>query len=160
MSVGYFVADFVHFVLFEPDFLFFFHHVFSIGMMGSAGIIGRGAGAATAAIVQGEITNPFQSAWTVARFAKAQRALVVLSPLFTFAFVSVRLSLVPYWSYLINVNLWFGPNHSAVPFAVVASWSAMSVFMVVGGFAWSYSLIKGLIKFYSKSADKTSKKRN
>jgi hypothetical protein len=31
LSVGYFVADFVHFILFEPDFLMFFHHVFRSG---------------------------------------------------------------------------------------------------------------------------------
>ena len=26
LSVGYFTADFVHFILFEPDLLMFFHH--------------------------------------------------------------------------------------------------------------------------------------
>ena len=152
LSVGYFVADFVHFILFEPDFLMFFHHVFSILMMGSAGIIGRGAACATTALVQGEITNPFQSAWTVARTAKAEKLLVWLSPLFTVVFVVVRIFGVPTWTSILIYDLWTSPNRKLMPAGVVEWWSAMAVLMTLGGFAWSYSLIKGLIKFYKNKA--------
>ena len=152
LSLGYFIADFVHFILFEPDVLMFVHHVFSILTMGTAGVIGRAGACGTAAIFQGEITNPFQSAWTMARFAKAEKMLNWLSPLFTFAFVSVRTTLVPFWTALINRSLWFGPNHSSAPNGLVISFSSMSILMVLGGFVWSYSLIKGLKKFYKNKA--------
>lgn len=149
LSVGYFVADFVHFLLFEPDLLMFFHHVFSILMMGSAGVIGRGAACATSALVQGEITNPFQSAWTVARVAKADRLLVWLSPLFTVVFVVVRLFGVPAWTGIIMYDLWTSPNRLLMPKGVVEWWTLMAVGMTIGGFLWSNSLIKGLRKFYA-----------
>lgn len=159
ISSGYFLADFVHFALFEPDFLMFFHHVFSTAMMTSAGVIGRGASAATAGLVQGEITNPFQSAWTVARAAKSQSMLAWLSPLFTVVFVLARVLLVPLWTGMINLNFWvLSPNRSQMPFGVMEVWSGMSVLMVVAGWAWSYSLVQGLRKFYKKQAKENGKK--
>ena len=158
LSVGYFVADFVHFIFFEPDFLMFFHHVFSIAMMSSAGLAGRGATSAMAALVQGEVTNPFQSAWTVARAAQAPRLLAWLSPLFTFVFVLVRVPLVPFWTFLyINPSILWGPNAHQLPRALTLSWSIMSVLMAFGGWAWSYMLIKGLNKFYQKKAEQAKK---
>ncbi len=137
----------------------FFHHVFSILMMSSAGLAGRGSTCAMAALVQGEITNPFQSLWTIARTAKANRMLALLSPLFTFVFVLVRIPLVPIWTIAyINYNLLFGPNANALPHWLIYTWSVMSVLMAAGGWVWSYSLIKGLIKYYKK--DTTGKKKD
>ena len=144
-------ADFVHFLLFEPDVLMFFHHVFSIAMMGSAGIMGRGATCGMAALVSGEVTNPFQSSWTVAKAAKAQTILNWLSPLFTFVFVAIRVPVVPLWTLgWINPNILWGPNVDKVPRWLTLSWSAMSILMTLGGWAWSYMLIRGLRKFYAQ----------
>lgn len=154
VSVGYFLADFVHFILFEQDVLMFFHHLFSVLMIGSAGVVGRGGSTAVAALFQGEITNPFQSAWTVAKAAKATRLLNILSPLFTAVFVSVRLLLVPLWVVYINAAFLSSPSRSGFPQPLLVSWSVMSAFMTLGGFAWSWALVKGLRKFYkNKSAE-------
>lgn len=118
-------------------------------MMSSAGLYGYGATAGMAALVQGEITNPFQSAWTIAKAAKATRVLAWLSPLFTVVFVAVRVPIVPFWTLgYINPSMLWGPNKDALPRAVVLSWSAMSVLMSLGGWAWSWMLIRGLRKFY------------
>lgn len=120
-------------------------------MMGSAGFYGYGATAGMAALVQGEITNPFQSAWTIAKTAKATRVLAWLSPLFTYVFVAVRVPIVPLWTLgYINPSMLWGPNavKGVLPRWLVLSWSVMSVLMSLGGWAWSWMLIKGLRKFY------------
>lgn len=157
LSVGYFTADFVHFVLFEPDVLMFFHHVFSLLMLGSAGIMGRGATCSMVALVSGEVTNPFQSAWTVAKAAKAQRLLNWLSPLFTLAFVGIRVPIVPIWTMLyINPNiLWGSPHVALVPRWLTVSWATMDILMTLGGWAWSWMLIRGLRKFYAQKGKNT-----
>jgi hypothetical protein len=104
-----------------------------------------------AALVQGEVTNPFQSAWTIARTGKWTSTLRWLSPLFTLAFVLVRVPLVPLWTLVyINPNLLWGPNASALPGWIVYSWSGMSVLMAAGGWVWSAALLKGLRKFYAQ----------
>lgn len=157
LSVGYFVADFVHFLLFEPDLLMFFHHFFSIFMMASAGLVGQGATTGMAAILMGEITNPLQSTWTMARFAKSPRYLNLLSPVFTFAFVLIRVPLVPLWTGLCIVpSLLWGPHalapNAAVPRWMPISWAAMSVFMTLGGWVWSIQIVKGYMKKFGKTA--------
>lgn len=153
LSVGYFTADFVHFILFEPDVFMFIHHVFSISMMSSTGLVGRGGTCCMAALVQGEITNPFQSAFTVAKTAKATKLLAWLSPLFTFAFVIVRVPLVPFWTFgYINPSILWGPYAHTLPKALTWWWSIMSVIMAIGGWIWSYQLIRGLVKFYKNKA--------
>jgi len=77
--------------------------------------------------------------------------LAVLSPLFTFVFVLVRVPLVPLWTFpYINRSMLFGPNRDSLPHWLTYWWSAMSVLMALGGWLWSYSLIQGLRKFYSR----------
>ena len=100
----------------------------------------------------GEITNPLQSAWSMAKELDHQHVYAKLSLVFTCWFSLWRLILLPLWSAHIVKHLLLEKND--IPESIARLWTVMIVAMIGGGAIWNYRLLKGFSKFTSSDQTK------
>lgn len=150
VSIGYFGADLIHFLLFEQDVMMFIHHGISLGFFYSVLSQHRGGLSAMSAIVQGEITNPLQSSWYIAKLGQHQQVLTWLSPLFTWAFLIIRGPVITLWVTHI-IHHWMTVGLQVVNPFIIYTWSLMCILMTLGGYIWGYKLWRGYKKFNKSS---------
>lgn len=147
-SLGYFLYDFVYMIVYERDFAFLLHHVSALSIFGAVYWKERGAVILLVGLSWGEVTNPLQSSWWLARTAnKAGRLNAIIAPLFTAVFLFVRFTALPYYvlsaAYALLAQP-YGPMQ--VSLAVRANWAFFFAAFTVGGWFWCVSLIRGCFK--------------
>ena len=155
-SFAYFAQDIVHFVLVEPhDTTLLLHHIICILFYTSVLHAHVGGVAMLAAVLMGELTNPLQCVWYLAKLSRATQLYERVSPVFTFSFLAVRVLLVPVWVVDIVRAYVGGWRRGELGAWYAVCWSAMSVAMMLGSWAWSWSLLSGYLKMRAKRGRST-----
>jgi len=98
----------------------------------------------------GEITNPLQSLWFISKIGNHLKLYNFLSTPFTICFMLIRVIVLPPIVYEIILQYYYGAAIGKLSYFNYYIWSAMCASMMVGGWIWSYKLVKGLIKFRNK----------
>eukprot|EP00899_Mesostigma_viride_P009681 jgi/Mesvir1/18714/Mv12425-RA.1 len=163
LSAGYFVADSAIMVMDrylpspakpEPlQVVFLAHHLCCTLFYVTCQASGMGGATAALATLLGEITNPLQNMWYLAKDLRYSRAYAMLSPVFTAVFISLRCAFIPLWSAHI---IWYLLTQARPEMRVQGPvMSAMCFAINVGGFFWSWGLWKGYAKFQAREKTKT-----
>lgn len=151
ISMGYFIADFYHFWTYERDDIpVVLHHITCLLFFSQVIFEGHGGEAAMVAIFAGEVTNPLQSAWFLARQAENAPLVAKLSPWFTAIFAIVRAVILPIWCIDVILGLVAGTSKGLLGVYVAGWWVFMMVCMLLGSAFWTYKVLLG----FSKSKNK------
>jgi len=157
LSVGYFLQDTALLILFEWDVMFLVHHVAGIAIFFTSLRFDCAGVAPCIALFWGEMTNPLLSIWWIARKSKNGPLSDAVSPVFTVAFLVIRLLIVPVyvfsiiWGYLVTADL-------PMPFWARALLSALMALVTVGGFVWAKQTFMGFFKHRRKKRAQQQKK--
>jgi hypothetical protein len=108
------------------------------------------------AIFLGELTNPLQSIWTIARKAKFESLEILFSPVFTIAFISIRVVILPPVLMDILLDYYHSYVNGSLQLVYAISWGFMSSSMTIGGMLWSWKLARG---FFKKHCNKEKKQK-
>ena len=150
-SLSYFTQDTLHFLLYEPtDTTLLLHHLISILFYTSILHTHLAGPAALAAIAMGELTNPLQCVWYLAKLCGSGRVYGVVSPVFTVAFVGMRVGVVPWWVWEIVRQFGEGWRRGEVGGGWAVMWSGMAVAMMLGSWVWSWQLSVGFLRWWTK----------
>jgi len=151
ITFAYFMADLVHFVLYEPDdYLLLVHHAICVGFFSHVSYLHKGGLAAMVAICTGEVTNPLQSSWFLAKLSGNKKLYGQLSGFFTTAFFILRVLILPPWAYFLIRDFFAGAQRGDITFGTAYGWSGTVLFMCLASWAWSYLICAGYRKFRAK----------
>ena len=154
-SLGYFVYDTVYMLVLEHDPLFLMHHACGLTIFGLITHSGYGGHAAMIALAWGEFTNPLLSLWWLARKAKCKWLADLVSPVFTFLFIVIRIFIIPAYAFSMSWTYLLGRTGRS-PFFCVALPICMTG-VCVGGFIWAKQTITGFLKARRKKAQAKGK---
>ena len=96
ISIGYFIYDLYHVYLINYNKMFIKHHLLSIGTLILTYYLNIGSKIITLMILLGELSNPFQTSWYLARKLNYEKIEKILFPLYCFPFIIIRTAITPY----------------------------------------------------------------
>ena len=157
LSVGYFLQDTAMILLFEWDVMFLVHHVAGIAIFLTSILFDCAGVAPCIALFWGEMTNPLLSIWWIARKSKNGPLSDVVSPVFTVAFLVIRLFVVPVYIFALIWGFLATPG-VPMPLWARAVVSALMALVTVGGFVWAKQTFLGFFKHRRKKRALQQKK--
>lgn len=126
------------------DFLFLFHHIFTILYMSSTRILQAGHQSAMICMFFGEMTNPFHNTYLVLQTAQtldccngpsSQLAFRISAVAFGAAYVVIRAAAGPFICLHMTWDLWaYGRKH--IPTTAIAIWTLMIWAIMYGSIPW------------------------
>ncbi|XP_065875799.1 TLC domain-containing protein At5g14285 [Euphorbia lathyris] len=142
-SIGYFLIDLLHYIVFFPsDFLFILHHLATLYVLATCRyIVHHGAYGILVLLVLAEATSLCQNIWSIAGFRKtddpmAARLYEVLSPNFLAFYSVVRGILGPMFMFKMGVFYLSGENRGLVPGWAWISWMVVIVSAILVSVVW------------------------
>lgn len=173
VAFGYFLYDFVFMALFEPNWLYFCHHIGSLGCIGITRLVGSAHWITATAILFGELTNPLQLPWEFARIAskklaeKKEAAMAkslkatyeALSLPYTVLYVLCRIFYAPGFmvrhAYVWYTRYGFRAGGATpldfVPPQPYAAFVYTMVFITIAvSLQWAQGIVKGYLKYSAK----------
>merc|ERR1712224_684424 len=157
LSVGYFLQDTAMILLFEWDVMFLVHHVAGIAIFLTSILFDCAGVAPCIALFWGEMTNALLSIWWIARKSKNGPLSDVVSPVFTVAFLVIRLFVVPVYIFALIWGFLATPG-VPMPLWARAVVSALMALVTVGGFVWAKQTFLGFFKHRRKKRALQQKK--
>ncbi|KAL3511409.1 hypothetical protein ACH5RR_030810 [Cinchona calisaya] len=162
-SMGYFIIDLLHYIIFFPkDFLFMAHHLATLYVLATARyIVHHGAVSILGLLVLAEITSPFQNTWTLAGFRKvdlpeAARFYEFLSPYFFIFYSVVRGILGPLYVIKMGAAFASGEADGLIPRWAWISWMVVIVAAIWVSILWVLNLWIGFCKTRANLLKKVS----
>ncbi|KAL3501054.1 hypothetical protein ACH5RR_035503 [Cinchona calisaya] len=138
-SIGYFIIDVLHYMIFIPkDVLFIAHHLATLYVLATCRyIVHHGAVSILGLLVLAEITSPCQNTWSLARYRKvdlpeAARYYEFLSPYFFTFYSAVRGILGPL--YVLKMGAVFASG--AADGGLIPKWAWISWMIVIVVAIW------------------------
>lgn len=157
-SLGYFACDTLYMLLFDRDPLFLLHHAAGIGLNALNVFSGFGGYYVTLGLFLGELSNPLQIVWTAAREYRYKRAYIKMTPYFTYFFLGLRVGVIPVTA---GYTIWHALcKQQTMPLVQSLAMSSLMSGVVVGGWAWCYSLWRGYQRFCAAQAATKKKKKS
>lgn len=150
-SLGYFLFDICNVLIRDFSWEFLFHHVCTSSFWLSCYYLNQGGYYGILAGFFAEITNPVQIIWSFSRKNNLTKLHNLISPLFTFYFISVRAFILPILTIIMNCHMW---NTSNAPINWRSFWIITSWIMNLGSWFWCYLLLKGYLKFRNEDKKK------
>lgn len=146
-SLGYFVQELAHVLLFEPDLVYIAHHLLYLGATFPVAIDDKGWAFIAIATAFAEATNPLQLLWELAKAFHNEPLYHRLSLPFTLAFTLIRGLVMPIFLVDMARTLRARPDP-------VLQWT-LSLFTagVSAGIAWIVPLVRGFIKYRRKQRE-------
>ncbi|KAF5746947.1 DNA-binding storekeeper protein-related [Tripterygium wilfordii] len=146
-SIGYFLTDLLHYIVFYPrDLLFIGHHLATLFVFVTCRyLVLHGAFSILVLLVLAEVTSACQNVWTLATARRgdskfAAKVYDLLSPPF-YAFYSVVRGIAgPYFVYRMGVFFISGEADSVIPRWVWISWMVVVVMAISGSLLWIWNL--------------------
>ncbi|WCJ38687.1 TRAM LAG1 and CLN8 (TLC) lipid-sensing domain containing protein [Euphorbia peplus] len=142
-SMGYFIMDLVHYLVFFPnDILFILHHLATLYVFVTCRyIVHQGAYGILVLLILAEATSLCQNIWSICRFRKtddptAARLYEVLSPNFLAFYSVVRGILGPIFMFKMGVFYLSGENKGLVPGWAWISWMVVIVSAILVSILW------------------------
>eukprot|EP00455_Lapot_gusevi_P054414 TRINITY_DN871_c0_g2_i2.p1 TRINITY_DN871_c0_g2~~TRINITY_DN871_c0_g2_i2.p1 ORF type:complete len:279 (+),score=67.87 TRINITY_DN871_c0_g2_i2:104-940(+) len=151
-SCGYFIFDLFFMIFVERDIVFILHHILALTLWGSSLSYGRAAVQAMVGLFWGEVTNPLQSLFWLAKRTNNESMVQFLSPIFTWGFLFCRVLALPYYAFATSFYLVTTSEPMVVPFAWRAVWAFLFCAAMFGSWLWAYALVKGYMKMKQKLA--------
>ena len=128
---------FINKLLTNTDYIFLLHHVLIIIVYYITLKYDYGSKLVIYTIFWGELTNPLQITWGLSRYLKYTKLEEYLFPIFSFNFIVIRTSVIPYMNYTIIKTL-FNNNNNYLPNICL---SILSVLGNIGGIIWVKNVI-------------------
>eukprot|EP00850_Spirogloea_muscicola_P009316 SM000052S17708 [mRNA] locus=s52:255312:255951:+ [translate_table: standard] len=162
-SIAYFAADMAHLLAAARDDLHFIaHHAVTLAYIISCRYYtGHGAMSVVALVFLGEVTNPLQNVWTIAKMASARgstgaRALYeALTLPFVVIYTLVRLVACPIGVWTLQSFYMSGKADAVIPHWLSACWMAMSWLAIAGSAAWVARLWPDVLRRHPPKIQKT-----
>lgn len=152
-SIGYFIIDLLHYLIFIPkDVLFIAHHLATLYVLTTCRyVVHHGAVSILGLLVLAEVTSPCQNTWSIARFRKvdlpeAARYYEFLSPYFFTYYSVVRGILGPLYAFKIGAVFASGAADGLIPKWAWISWMIVIVVAIWVSILWILNLWIDLFK--------------
>jgi len=150
-SLSYFIIDTAYlFASYQAKnkMMYVIHHLSSIYIWSLVRYHNVAGGVVILSLFLGELSNPFKITWEICKDVKYDKGYRLFSHLFTWIFVSIRCFIGPVLTWKIyqrigHIEISPGSN------VMTQIWLTLAL-GIFGGFVWSYSLIKGYMKFLNK----------
>lgn len=150
-SQSYFCLDLLYTLLCDYNITFALHHV--VGILINALVLYSGVGGyyLVTGIFLGEVTNPMQIVWMLARDHGFSKTHAFLSPIFTYFFLLARLVFVPIG---VSYIIWHSLHQPHLSAGFVLSLSSLMLALTIGSWLWCWSLWRGYRKFIREKKPK------
>ncbi|GHP01618.1 hypothetical protein PPROV_000037400 [Pycnococcus provasolii] len=176
VAFGYFLYDFAFMATFEPNWLYYCHHVGSLGTIATTRLLSTTQWLTVNAILFGELTNPLQLPWEFARIASKKlsekrtdaalatsrdlkRLYESLSLPYTLLYVLCRVFYAPGFT-LRHIYVWYTRYNlrtgGDVPLSFISpqpfcTFVYLMVFITISvSWQWAHGIVTGYIKFRAK----------
>ncbi|KAK6913018.1 hypothetical protein RJ641_022619 [Dillenia turbinata] len=160
-SISYFLADLVHFLIFNPtDFLFIGHHLATLFVIITCRfLVLHGASAILVLLILAEVTSFCQNTWTLASarrkdVVRAEELYDFLSPPFYAFYSVVRGFLAPLFVYQMGVFYISGKADIVIPKWVWLSWMVVVCSAISVSILWISNLWIELYRERTSHKDK------
>jgi hypothetical protein len=160
-SIGYFIVDLSHYMIFIPtDVLFIAHHLATLYVLCSCRyVIHHGAVSILVLLVLAEITSPCHNTWSLARYRKvdlpeAARYYEFLSPIFFTTYSVVRGVLAPLYAFKLGLIFLSGAAKGLIPIWGLISWMVVIVTAIGISIMW---VLNQWIGLYNRRANELKK---
>lgn len=161
-SIGYFLMDLLHYLIFEPrDILFILHHLVTLYVIVTCRYMVRhGAFAILILLILAEITSPFQNVWSLARFRKAEvpafaKLYEILSLPFYVFYSVARGVLGPLFVYNMGVFYISGAADGLIPKWAWVSWMIVIISAIALSILW---ILNHWMDWYREKSNRAAKK--
>ena len=138
-SYWYFVYDIIFLFLYDRDILFILHHLFAVIVLRILSNINNGLSFVMLILFLGEITNPIRLSKQMI-YLYNKRTYKVLNIIFSWMFIIIRIPVMTYY------YITFYDNLSKLNFIYRVLVNILIVLGLLGGYYWSYLLIKKKLK--------------
>ncbi|KAJ0037559.1 hypothetical protein Pint_23661 [Pistacia integerrima] len=161
-SIGYFLMDLLHYIIFYPrEVLFILHHLVTLYVFVTCRyMVHHGASAILVLLILAEITSPCQNVWTLASFRKAEvpasaKLYKILSPPFYVFYSVVRGVIGPLFVFKMGVFYISGAADSLIPKWAWVSWMVVIISAIALSILW---ILNNWLDLYKESRNRASKK--
>lgn len=162
-SIGYFIIDVLHYMIFIPkDVLFIAHHLATLYVLATCRyIVHHGAVSILGLLVLAEITSPCQNTWSLARYRRvdlpeAARYYEFSSPYFFTFYSVVRGIFGPIYVLKMGAAFASGAADGLIPRWAWISWMIVIVTAIGVSILWVLNLWIGLYKTRANLLKKVS----
>lgn len=146
LSTGYFAFDSLYMLLYERDPVFFVHHAITLSIWPDSLRRGRGSEIVVLALLLGESTGICLNSWWLAKRGGNRALERPLSRLFTFAFLLMRVGLLPVLVVPFNKHAARGHYDGRLGKARARLWAVLFSAAITGSLIWAKALVQGLLK--------------
>lgn len=146
-SLSYFIYDTLYMSLFEPDILFFLHHLGGAALSGMVAYTGLGGYYWVLGILLGEISNPLQLTWEVSRRTGRKDLYKKLTPYYTYTFLTLRVGVIPLF---IPILIKHASKQENLSVTYKMCLYTLMIGLTVGSWPWCWALWNGYKRFLKK----------
>lgn len=151
-TISYFTYDLVYMYFCEWDWKFVIHHLIVISSMGTGLFLDKGGAYAMMMLFPGEITNPCYMSWELSKRYGYDCAHRMMSYIFTWSFLTIRLLMLTPLSGVILYRLLF--VHDGLSHLTKGLWVSCILGFNYGNYLWSRNMWKGYQKFRQKERER------